>query len=74
MQLSNISRKGSEHISELFLRIFGGIFLKVVDRNRNNFIYNQIHKNRLKWPIHYFLSSGWMQIINNDYFRSKTSD
>ena len=30
MQLLNISRKGSEHISALFLRIFGGIFLKVV--------------------------------------------
>ena len=30
MQLLNISRKGSEHISELFSRIFGGIFLKVV--------------------------------------------
>ena len=30
MQLLNISRRGLENISELFLRILGGIFLKVV--------------------------------------------
>ena len=64
-QLLNICCKGWEHTSELFLEIFGGIFLNVVALlGLNHLISVSISSNETGLKVNEFIFINWSLIIS----------